>query len=68
MKQEKELKLHRHHVLNKSEENNVKLTYGTAHIQVYKQTHVTCHASRNLCVTRVFGSCDTRNTLLASDY
>ena len=42
--------------------------YGTAHVQVYKQTRVTHCASRNLEHTRVLGSCDTRNTLPASDY
>ena len=43
-------------------------TYGTAHVQVYKQTHVTHHASRNFKITCVLGLCDMRNILLTSDY
>ena len=42
--------------------------YGTVHVQVYKQKHVTHRALRNLNITLVLGSCDTRNTLLVSDY
>ena len=42
--------------------------YGTAHIQVYKQTRVMHCTSRNFEHTRVLGLCDTRNTLPASDY
>ena len=42
--------------------------YGTAHVQVYKQTRVTHCDSRNFEHTCVLGSYDTRNTLPASDY
>ena len=49
--------------------DQVAMTYSTAHVQVYKQMHVMSVVPREILkITHVLGSCDMRNTLLASDY